>query len=134
MCARLWSTFCATFLSTCENSLECNSSIFHISYFPLLLSTFSSTRQQIPDQKGPGSYITFHRIFYFYFTPQLTPLRQNCPWMREFSFFYELLMTFSEKPDSSQNDMHSCRHIYFPFVLHSELESLKAKGKILVLT
>lgn len=130
MCEGVQLTFCATFLSTCENSFECNSSIFHVSCWPLLISTFS-TRLQIPDQQGAGSYITFHRIFYFYFTTRFTPLRPKCPWMREFSFFYELLMTFSEKPDSSQSDMHSCRHIYFPFVLHSELKSLKAKGKYL---
>lgn len=126
--------FCSAFLCTCENSLVCSTSIFRSGFLPLLLPAFSSPRLRIPDQQGADSYISFHRIFYFYFTPQFTPLRPKCPWIRGFSFFYELLMAFSEKPDSTQNEMHSCRPIYFPFVLRSQLTSLRAEGTILVLT
>lgn len=126
-------THFAQHFSAHVKTLVCSTSVFHSGFRPLLLPVFSSPRLQIPDQQGAGSYVSFHRIFYFYFTPQFTPLRPKCPWMRGFSFFYELLMAFSEKPDT-QNDIHSYRPIYFPFVLHSQLTSLKAKGTILVLT
>lgn len=134
MCEWVWSyILCSISLHT-RKLFRMWASISQTSSLPLLLSTFSSTRLQTPDQQRAGSYISFHRIFQFYCTPQFTPLRLKCPWMGRFSLFYEILMTFSEKPDGSQNDMHSSRHISFPLVLHSELKSLKAKGKILVLT
>lgn len=52
----------------------------------------------------------------------------KCPWMREFSLFHELLITFSEESDRSQSDMHSHRHSFFFFCYIFRIKVLEGKS------
>lgn len=61
--------------------------------------------------KLPVAVYVFIDFFWSYTSVYTSETKH--PRMREFSIFHELLITFSEKSDSSQNDTHSQRHIIF---------------------
>lgn len=93
------SPFCTSFLLPSENSFKWSASLFRTSCLPIGFSS-PTTRllfYKTAVTRSAGAYISFHRIYYFFLTPQFTPLRPKCPWMRGFSFFHEILMTSSEK-------------------------------------
>lgn len=113
--------------------------LFACGGFHLLPPGFFSTRLQLPDQQEAGSYISFHRIYYLFSYTSVYTSETKMPMDERVFYLSWIINAFQEKkekekPDSSQTDMHSCRHIYFLFVLHPELKSSKAKVKILVLT
>lgn len=80
------------------------------------------------DEQGADSHGSFHKFSWFY--TSIYTSETKCPGIREFSLSHALLITFSEKSDSSQSDIYSHRSIvfFFSFVTCSELKSLKTKN------
>ena len=115
-------TFNAAFLPTRRNIFKCHVFIFHTNCLPFGFLSPVTGRQEaclfqgcrlVTRSAGRLPVAVYVSIDFFWSYTSVYTSETKHPRMREFSIFHELLITFSEKSDSSQNDTHSQRHIVF---------------------